>query len=279
LRDRTALVTGASSGVGLATARALGRLGATVVLACRDRKRGEEAAASVRRHAGHDNVHLLLADLSSQASVRRLADEFLATGWPLHVLVNNAGIINLRHARTVDGIESVFAVNHLAYFMLTNLLLERLQASAPARIVNVASEAHRLGRMDFADLEGERRFKPMRIYGRSKLANILFTYELARRLDGAPVTANCLHPGTVGTRIGHNNGRIARLLTGVVRPFFRTPEEGAETSVHLASSAAVEGVTGRYFRDRRAIRSSAQSYDRALATRLWEVSAKMTGLD
>jgi NAD(P)-dependent dehydrogenase (short-subunit alcohol dehydrogenase family) len=170
-------------------------------------------------------------------------------------------------------------VNHLAYFLLTVLLLERLKASGAARIVNVASEAHRFARtIEFDDLGHARRYRGMRVYGHSKLANILFTYELARRLAGTRVTANCAHPGGVGTRLGHNNGRIAVLLSGLLRPLLRTPEQGAATSVWLASSPAVEGVTGGYFKSCRAARSSRATYDVALARRLWDVSAELTGV-
>jgi NAD(P)-dependent dehydrogenase (short-subunit alcohol dehydrogenase family) len=178
---------------------------------------------------------------------------------------------------TEDGIETTFAVNHLAYFLLTHLMEPKLRASAPARIVNVASEAHRSGSIDFDDLGGERSYRSMRIYGRSKLANILFTYELARRLEGTRVTVNCLHPGAVATRLGSQNGAIARFLIGLLRPFLRTPEAGAETVVHLAASPDVEGVSGKYFIDRHEARSSEESRDPAVAHRLWELSARMTG--
>ena len=193
--------------------------------------------------------------------------------------MNNAGVVNLRRSTTVDGIETVFAVNHLAYFLLTHLLLERLRGSAPARIVNVASDAHRFGTIDLDDLGHARRYRAMRVYGSSKLANILFTYELARRLEGTRVTANCLHPGAVATRLGQNNGRLATALTKLLRPFFRTPEQGAATAIYLASSPAVEGVSGRYFVDCKEARSSRASYDTDLALRLWHASARLTGIE
>ena len=274
---RTCLITGASSGIGRATALALAGKGATLFLVCRDRARGEQTIADIGRLAGSDRAHLLLADLSSQQSIRQLARDFLASGSPLHVLVNNAGVVHTRRSVTVDGIETVFAVNHLAYFLLTQLLLDRLRESAPARIVNVASDAHRFGAMNFDDLGGERRYRPMRIYGQSKLANILFTYELARRLEGTNVTVNCLHPGSVSTGLGANNGTLARAVIRLLRPFFRTSEQGAATSIHLASAAEAEGISGRYFRDCREVRSSKASYDRAVAQRLWDVSERMIG--
>ena len=272
------MITGASAGIGRATALALAGQGATLFLVCRDRARGEQTIADIRRHTGSDRAHLLLADLSSQQSIRQLARDFLASRSPLHVLVNNAGVVNTRRTVTVDGLETVFAVNHLAYFLLTQLLLDRLKESAPARIVNVASDAHRFGTMNFDDLGGERRYRPMRIYGQSKLANVLFTYELARRLEGSKVTVNCLHPGSVSTGLGANNGALARIVIGLLRPFFRTSEQGAATSVSLASAAEVEGISGKYFRDCREVRSSKASYDLAAAQRLWELSERMTGV-
>jgi NAD(P)-dependent dehydrogenase (short-subunit alcohol dehydrogenase family) len=278
MTDKVCMITGATSGIGQATAVGLARLGARLILVCRDRGRGEQTVAEIGKQTGSHAVQLLYADLASQDSIRRLAAEFLATDQPLHVLVNNAGVVQMRHSLTADGIETVFAVNHLAYFLLTNLLLERLTASAPARIVNVASDAHRFGTMNFDDLGGERRYRMMRIYGQSKLANILFTYELARQLAGTQVTVNCLHPGAVATGLGKNNGAWARGLIAMLRPFFRTPEVGAATSIYLTSSAAVEGITGKYFRDCQPARSSDASYDESAAQRLWEISARMTGV-
>ena len=278
MRGRTCLITGATSGIGRVAALEIARLGAKLTLVARDRGRAEAAVSEIRAESRNDEIDFLLADLSSQQSIRELARELLARGQPLHVLVNNAGVFALRRSLTVDGIETVFAVNHLGYFLLTGLLLDRLKESAPARIVNVASDAHSWGTIDFDDLGGERSYRSMRIYGRSKLANILFTYELARRLEGTRVTVNCLHPGAVATRLGSQNGAIARFLIGLLRPFLRTPEAGAETVVHLAASPDVEGVSGKYFIDRHEARSSEESRDPAVAHRLWELSARMTGL-
>jgi len=269
VNGRVCVVTGASSGIGRATARALARLGATLAVVGRDRGRGEETVAALRAESGSAAVALFLADLSSQAEIRRLAAELCDRYPAIHVLVNNAGVVNLRRSTTVDGIETVFAVNHLAYFLLTHLLLARLRASAPARIVNVASDAHRFGRIDLDDLGHARRYR----------ANILFTYELARRLDGTGVTANCLHPGAVATRLGQNNGRLATAVTKLLRPFFRTPEQGAATAIYLASSPAVEGVSGKYFVDCREARSSGATYDTELTRRLWDASARLTALE
>jgi NAD(P)-dependent dehydrogenase (short-subunit alcohol dehydrogenase family) len=278
MRGRTCLITGATSGIGRATARALAGMGATLVLIGRDRERGAATVAEIEQETGNRDVTLMLADLSSQAEVRRVAAEFLATDRPLHVLINNAGVVNLQRSETVDGIETTFAVNHLAYFLLTNLLLERLRRSAPARIVNVASDAHKFGTLDFADLQNAQRYRAMRVYGQSKLANILFTSELARRLEGSGVTANSLHPGAVATGLGKNNGAWARAIISLLRPFFRTPDGGAATSIHLASSSAVDGVSGRYFAKSREQRPSRAAQDAAAARRLWEVSEEMTRL-
>jgi retinol dehydrogenase 12 len=278
MQGKTCLITGASSGIGKATALALADKGATLVLICRDRQRGEATLAEIAAATGNRDVTLLLADLGVQREIRRVAAEFLVSGRPLHVLINNAGTINLQRSVTADGIETTFAVNHLAYFLLTHLLLERLLASAPARIVNVASDAHKFGTLDFDDLGNQRRYRAMRVYGQSKLANVLFTDELARRLAGSGVTANSLHPGAVGTGLGRNNGAWARAVILLLRPFFRSPEGGAATSIHLASSPAVEGVSGKYFADCKETRPARRAQDPDTARRLWEVSAQLTGV-
>jgi NAD(P)-dependent dehydrogenase (short-subunit alcohol dehydrogenase family) len=279
VHGKVCILTGGTSGIGRETAVSLAALGARLALICRDARRGEETVAEIAERTGHREATVHLADLSVQRDVRRVAAELLARYPRIDVLVNNAGVVNLRRTLTEDGIEAVFATNHLAYFLLTLLLLGRLRVSAPARIVNVASEAHRFGHLDFDDLGNARRYRAMRVYGQSKLANILFTYELARRLAGSAVTANCVHPGAVGTRLGHNNGTVARLLAVALRPFFRTPAEGADTSIWLASSPDVEGVTGGYFVRRKPKRSSAATYDEATARRLWDVSVALTGVD
>jgi NAD(P)-dependent dehydrogenase (short-subunit alcohol dehydrogenase family) len=278
LAGRTCLVTGASSGIGEETALGLARLGARVILVGRSRERGERALARIRAESGNDAVELRLADLASLSEIRRLAAEVLETCPRLHVLVNNAGVVNLRRSTSVDGFESMFAVNHLACFLLTNLLLDRLIASAPARVVTVASEAHRFGTLEIDDLQSERSYGAMRSYGRTKSANILFTYELARRLKGTGVTAHCVHPGAVATRLGHNNGVLGRLVTGLLRPFFRSPARGAGPSLHAATAVQLEGVTGRYLSSRGEIRSADATHDPTLAKQLWERSAALTGL-
>jgi NAD(P)-dependent dehydrogenase (short-subunit alcohol dehydrogenase family) len=282
MTGKTCMVTGANSGIGKVTATELARMGAHVVMVSRSRERGEAALAEIRRASSGAPVDLMLADLSSQASIRQLAAEFLAKYDALHVLVNNAGAVYTSRSVTVDGFETTFATNHLNYFLLTHLLLDRIKASAPARIVNVSSRAHARSTLDFDDLQFERGYSAMRCYGQSKLANVLFSYELARRLDGTGVTANCLHPGVVRTGFGKNNsgalGAIVRGGMSVVGMFFIGPEKGAETSVHLATSPDVEGVTGMYFARSKQTPSNSESHDREVARRLWEISEQMCGI-
>lgn len=277
LDGKVGVVTGATSGIGQETAVALAGMGMRLAIVCRNPARGDATVAAIRERTGSTAVTLHRADLGVQADIRRVADELLAACPRIDLLVNNAGIVNLRHETTADGIESVFATNHLAYFLLTLLLLPRLRESAPSRIVNVASDAHRIGRIDFDDLGHARRYKSMRVYGSSKLANILFTYELARRLTGSGVTVNCVHPGAVATQLGQNNGRVATMLTRMLAPFFRTPVQGAATSIRLAIDPTLADVSGRYFANEREKRSSRASYDEAVARRLWDVSAELTG--
>ena len=277
LEGRTCLVTGASSGVGEQTALGLARRGAHVVLVCRSRERGERSRAAIVRATGNPAVQLQLADLSSQAAIRQLAKEILASVPAIHVLVNNAAVVNLRRATTIDGLEATFAVNHLAYFLLTNLLLERIVASAPARIVNVASDGHKFGRLDFDDLQLERRYSWWRAYTASKLANVLFSAELARRLDGSGVSVNCLHQGAVASRLAHNNGRFAKVVTALLKPFFLSSAQGAATSVWAASSPEVAGLSGCYFEKRKAVPASTAARDEVMAKRLWQESCRLTG--
>ena len=277
---KTALVTGATSGIGKATAEALARQGMTVVLVARDAEKGRAVLEEIRSKSGNPTLDVLLADLSSQAAIRRLAEEFQRKYSKLHVLVNNAGGVFSARKLTVDGLEYTFAFNHLAYFLLTNLLLDTLRASAPARIVNVSSGAQGMGKINFADLQGEQRYSVQAAYSQSKLANVLFTYALARRLEGTGVTANVLHPGVVRTNFGRvETPLLWRVLFPLIDPFMLTPEKGAETAVYLATSPEVEGVSGKYFAKQKAVRSHSISYDQAVQERLWEVSAQLTHLD
>ena len=284
LQGRSCLVTGATSGLGQETALGLARLGAHVILVGRSASRGERARAEVAGRSGNPRVDLLVADLSVQAGVRRLAAEVLERTPRLHVLVNNAGVVNLSRTVTADGLETTFAVNHLAYFLLANLLLPRLAEGAPARIVNVASDAHRFGRLDLDDLQSERAYRAlpvlgaMRVYSMTKLANLLFTEELARRVKDRGVTVNAVHPGFVRSRLGENNGSVARAVLLLLRPFALSPARGAETSIHVASAPELEGVTGRYFVRKREATPSGAARDRTLARKLWDESARLTGL-
>jgi retinol dehydrogenase 14 len=277
IRGKTCIITGATSGIGRASALELGKLGAKLTLVCRNRERGEELVREIQR-AGNPAVELMVADLESQAQVRRLAADLLATKQPLHVLMNNAGVFNMKRAVTSDGLEQVFAVNHLAYFLLTLLLLDRIKESAPARIINVSSDLHQRATLKFDDLGGERSYGGMSSYAQSKLANVLFTYELARRLAGTGVTANCVHPGAVATNLAKNNGALVGAAWKLAGAFMKSPAAGARTQIYLASSPELEGITGKYFIDSKEARSSAESHDAGIAHRLWEVSAKMTGL-
>jgi len=279
MAGRVCMVTGATSGIGRSAAETLAARGAGVVLVARNAERGEAACEEIRRATGNSDVTLMLADLSSQQEIRQLADGFLSTGRPLHVLLNNAGIINVARKETVDGIEATFAVNHLGYFLLTNLLLDRMQRDAPARIVNVASDAHRMaGPLDFDDLQSRRLSALVKIYGRSKLANILFTRELAERLEGTGVTANAFHPGFVGSNFAKNNGAIAKFAMFALGPLARTTEKGAETGVHLCCSPEVEGETGGYYYDCALYEPTEHAKRAQDAKRLWEVSEQMVGL-
>jgi NAD(P)-dependent dehydrogenase (short-subunit alcohol dehydrogenase family) len=280
LHGSTVLVTGGTGGIGLATATGLARLGARVGVVGRSAARGAAAADAVRREVPSARVDVFEADLSSQSEVRRLAAEVRAAYPRLDVLVNNVGGYWAHRHVTVDGLEHTFALNHLAPFLLTHELRDLLAASAPARVVTVSSGAQAMGRIDFADLQGERAYSGQRAYNQSKLANVLFTYELARRLEGTGVTATVLHPGVVRTAFGHeDSGRWMRLMLPLVRPFMKTPEQGAATSIHLASSSEVARVSGAYFADRQAKRSARSSYDRDLAARLWDVSSSLVGID
>lgn len=276
LQGKTVVITGATTGIGKATAIALARQGADVVMPARDRARGEAARREILAARPGARVDLLSADLASFASVRALAAELIATYPRIDLLVNNAGVSRPTRALTVDGYEMTFAVNYLAPFLLTTCLLDRLEASAPARIVNVSSAAH-AKRLDFDNLQGERRYSLMGAYSTSKLALILHTYELARRLEGAGVTANAVHPGGVRTEIYRDLTGVSRVGIKLVLPFLRTPEKGASTSVYVATAPELSGVSGRYFADSREKASSPASYDLDTASRLWELTEKMVG--
>ncbi|MGH2495464.1 MAG: SDR family oxidoreductase [Ktedonobacteraceae bacterium] len=279
MQGKICMVTGANSGIGKATAMGLAQMGATVVMVSRDLARGEAAQREIKAKSGNDAVDLLLADLSSQQSIRQLAEHFKQRYSQLHVLINNAGVANLTRRETVDGLEMTFAVNYLAPFLLTNLLLEVIEASVPARIVNVSSNSHEAGYINLEDLQSKKHYRS-RAYGQSKLALVLFSYELARRLQGTGITANSLHPGFVATNFAQGNlspvaHTAAKLVLSVLGV---SPEEGAKTSLYLATSPQVKGVTGKYFDKGKEKPSVPISYDTSLQQRLWEVSAELTGL-
>ena len=279
MRGKTCLITGATSGIGLEAAEELARRGAALILVGRDERRAAAARERIAGRVPGAAVALHIADLSRLAELRRLAADLLATAGRIDVLVNNAGAFFDRHALTEDGLERTFALNHMSYFMLATLLLPRLTESAPSRIVNVASEAHRGVTLDFADLAGRGGAKGWPAYRRSKLANILFTAEFARRLGDGGVAVNCLHPGFVATRFGDAGNTLAtRLLLGLAKRFVAiTPQEGARTIVHLASAPEVAGVSGRYFIRSREAQPSPAARDAATARRLWEESVRIGG--
>ena len=279
MKGKTCLITGGTNGIGKSAARSLAAMGATVIISGRSAAKAERVVDEIKLATGNQSVSALVADLALQEDVRRLAQEFAARHSRLDVLINNAGAVFLKRYETPDGLEMTFAVNHLSHFLLTNLLLDRLLAAAPARIINVSSAAHMLGRIDFADLQRKRSYWGMGAYGGSKLANILFTRELARRLDAAGVTANALHPGAVNTGFLLNNPGVVSRAYKVVEPLLTVaPEKGAETTVYLASSPQVEGVSGGYFAKCKPARTSRAAGDAGLARRLWDVSAELTGL-
>lgn len=280
MKNKTCLVTGATAGIGEVTALKLAQMGAAVVGVGRNPARCEAAQSFIRTKTGNPNVEFLVADLSSQTQIRTLVRTFRSQYNRLDVLVNNAGAFYFNRQVSEDGFEMTFALNHLGYFLLTHLLLDLLKTSAPARIVNVSSSAHYSGSLDLNDLEMKMNFQGWQAYANSKLANVLFTYELARRLDGTGVTATVLHPGWVATEFAHNN---LRGVLSLFRPFYRvfqkltalTPEQGADTIVYLASAPEMEGITGKFFIERREKRSLAVSYDEGIAKKLWEISEKM----
>lgn len=279
MTGKTVVVTGGNSGIGLATAVALAGAGARVLVTARDAGRGSAAVEEIRRRAASNAVELVVFDLSSLGSVRQGAAEILGRCQRIDVLVNNAGVVLSERRETADGLETTFVVNHLGHFLLTDLLRERLVESAPARVVNVASTAHKGARrgLDFDDLQSARSYRGMQVYAKSKLANIYFTTELARRLQGTDVTVNCVHPGTVATGYGRDGDAGGFLSFGlkVIKPFILTPERGARTSVYLASAPEVAEVTGRYFVKCRPRAASKVARDAEAAARLWEASEKL----
>jgi NAD(P)-dependent dehydrogenase (short-subunit alcohol dehydrogenase family) len=276
MTGKICMVTGANAGIGKATALGLANMGATVVMVCRNCERGESARDQIKQMSGNKDVFLLLANLASQAAIRQLVTNFKDQYPALHVLINNAGNIPRKRTVTEEGFETQFAVGHLAYFLLANLLLDVLIASAPSRIINVASMLHQFATLNFDDLQSERSYQSSLVYNRTKLANVLFTYELARRLQGTKVTANCLHPGVTATKLLEDYcPRPLKFLTKIIA---FSPEKGAQSSIYLATSPEVEGMSGKYFVGKKAVSSSKTSYDEAIASKLWQISLELTGL-
>ena len=275
MQGKTVIVTGATSGIGYVAARELARKGAQIVLVSRSAEKCAQSVEKIKQETGNSRVEFIPADLSTNAGVQEVAHEFKKRHTRLDVLLNNAGAMFLSRQVSGDGIEMTLALNHLNYFHLTILLLDVLKASNPARVVNVASNSHRGGKIDFDDLQLEKGYSGMKAYSQSKLANVLFTYELARKLEGTKVTANALHPGFVDTGFGKNNGGLVKFAMGLLKPMQRRPDQGAQTSIYLASSPEVEGVSGKYFFDSKPVESDPASYNKSTAEKLWNVSLEM----
>src|SRR6267378_636697 len=278
MKDKVVMITGANSGIGKAASLALAKMDATVVMVARSKERGEAAKAEIIKESQNNSVDLLLADLSSIESVQQLATEFQKKYSKLHVLINNAGLFNRKRHVTTDGYENTFATNYLAPFLLTNLQLALLKASAPSRIINVSSVGHYNGHMNFEDLNLEKEYGGWKAYGQSKLALVLFTHELAKKLQGSGVTVNAVHPGTVATNIWSRPFGPVGFIMALPKLFMTSPEKGAETIVYLASSSDAKGLNGEYLEKLKVKKSSDESYDEEIAQRLWDVSAKLTHL-
>jgi retinol dehydrogenase 14 len=279
MKGKICLVTGANSGIGKATAMGLAAMGATVVMLCHDQTRGQAALEEIKAGTSNDSVSLMIADLSSQQSIRQFASDFKATHKQLHVLINNAGVTSSSRKLTVDGTEMTFAVNYLAPFLLTNMLLDLLGSSAPSRIVNLASSAAGGAHINLDDVQGlGTKYSTWGAYGSSKLAVIMFTYELARRTSGTGVTVNCVHPGVIRTNLGRDMKGPAGVAFSFAKVFFASPEKGAAPVIRLATSPEVAGVTGKCFSRFKESRSNAESYDLSANKRLWETSETLTGL-
>ncbi|WP_025743852.1 SDR family oxidoreductase [Aquimarina pacifica] len=276
LKNKVALVTGATSGIGLASATSLAQMGAELYLVGRNAQKAEKVIQNIKLETGNKNIHLLLGDLSSLTEVDIIAQTFLSYNKPLHILLNNAGVYNTKRKITVDGYEEMFTVNHLSHFLLTNLLLERLKSSDSARIVNVASGAHMLiKRMNFEDLNFDSGFKSLKVYSHSKLANILFTYELAKKLEKSNVTVNSVDPGEVGTSLGSQNGLFGKIILPLMKLFLQSPAKGAKTSIYMCTSKEVEGVSGRNFRNCKEKKPKPWATNEETAKKLWDISERL----
>ena len=278
IKDKNILITGATSGIGRAAALELSRLGGNIYFVARNKKKADELSEEIEKLSGNTSK-AIMADLSSQKEIIKAANEFRSFNIPLHVLLNNAGLINMERKETVDGFEEVFALNHLAYYSLTQLLLDNIKNGTPSRIVNVSSGAHAFVKgFNFDDVQSLNSYKPFQVYGYSKLANILFTKKLASLLKDEDITVNCLHPGVVGTAFGQNNGSLQKVLFFIAKPFIRSPEKGAESSVYLCSSPEVSDTTGEYFYNCKIEKTTKWTKSEEDADRLWSLSRELTGL-
>ncbi|MFX0155729.1 MAG: SDR family oxidoreductase [Candidatus Hodarchaeota archaeon] len=275
MQGKFCLITGANSGIGKATAIGLAKLNAHIVMLCRDKTRGEEAKSEIITESGNESIDLLLADLASQQSIRQFVAELQMKYDKLHILINNAGVNPSKRYETVDGLEKTFAINTLAPFLLTNLLLPTIKNSIPARIINVASAVQSKS-INFENLQFNKHFRSWKTYSQSKTALIIITYEFARRLNGSGVTVNCLHPGGVKTNIIQDYKGIIKFFTKIIFSFAKSPEEGAKTSIYLASSPKVEKVSGKYFIDKKEAKSKDVTYNKSIAERLWNICAELT---
>ncbi|UCD01416.1 MAG: SDR family oxidoreductase [Promethearchaeota archaeon] len=278
MKEKICIVTGANSGIGKATALGLAQLGAHIIILCRDKSRGEEAQSEIINESGNESIDLMLADLSSQQSIRQFVLEYQKKYNKLHILINNAGVNLSKRYKTVDGVERVFAINTLAPFLLSNLLLKILKNSKPARIINVASSVQSKS-INFDQLQSKKYFRSWKAYSRSKAALVLITYEFARRLNGTGITVNCLHPGFTKTNITRNYKGIIKFFTKIIFRFAQSPEKGAETSVYLASSPEVEGISGKFFINKKEAKSKDITHDTYVAKKLWDVCANLTNLN
>ena len=278
IKDKNVLITGATSGIGRAAAINLSSIGANIFFVARDKVKAQFLVDDIHKISGKEAIPII-ADLSSQSDIREAAQKFNKLNLPLHVLLNNAGLINKERKETVDGLEEVFAINHLAYFLLTMLLLDRLKESNNSRIVNVSSGAHAFVKgFNFEDYQAKNTYKPFQVYGYSKLANILFTKKLSDILKEDNITVNCLHPGVVGTSFGQNNGNLQKILFYIAKPFMRSSEKGAETSIYLCSSSDVSDISGKYFYNCKLAKTTKWAQSQDDADRLWDLSKNLTGL-
>lgn len=278
MENKLCVITGANSGIGFETAKALAQKGAYVVMVCRNEEKAKAAMEEIIQETGHAGIEIVLCDFAIQAEIHQAADTIKQKFEKIDVLINNHGFLASERNETVDGLEETFAVNHIGYFLFTNLLLDHLKSADHARVINVASEAHRAGEFDPDNLQLEDGFKPFKAYGNSKLFNILFTKELAHRLRDTSVTANCLHPGLVGSNFGQSGNLLVRLFYTLGKPFMTSNKEGAQTSIYLASSEEVENTSGQYFKNKKASTPSRIARDMDAAKKLWEISNKLCGL-